>query len=304
MLQLPIALRFAIILGSTMGCGAASTAPAPEQTGWITRPVAAPGVQYRQFGSVSARTTVSYHVYIPPQYDSRPDSRFPVLYWLHGTGGGLPGIAPLAAFFDGAVRAGRMPPVLIVFANGMASSMWADSRDGRVPMETVVARDLVDEVDTHFRTLATRDGRVLEGFSMGGYGAARLGLRYSERFGAVSVLAGGPFDLDFAGPRARANPAERDRIFRDVFGNDLQYYRELSPLSVGETFAASGAPAPRLRIVVGAADDTRAGNVALHERYTALGITHDFEDLPGVGHDTMQLLTALGDRLWEFYRTP
>ncbi|MFN9794933.1 MAG: alpha/beta hydrolase [Gemmatimonas sp.] len=276
--------------------------PSSENTSWVTPAVSAPGVEHRVFSSQTARTAVSYHLYRPPQYDAEPTRRFPVVYWLHGSGGGLGGIAPLAAHFDAAIRAGRIPPLLVVFANGMTSSMWANSKDGRIPMETVVAQDLVNELDTRFRTVATRDGRILEGFSMGGHGAARIGLRYPERFGAVSMLGAGPLDRDFAGPRALANPAERARIMRDVYGDDLAYYREHSPLTVAEAFARGSGARPRLRIVVGDADNTAPGSAAFSTLLGALGVAHEYRLLPGVGHDTMALFAALGERVWAFYR--
>jgi len=58
---------------------------------WTTAPSSAPGVLYRTFASATAGTTVSFHVWLPPQYDT-PGSkqRFPVLYDLVGfTGSGL-----------------------------------------------------------------------------------------------------------------------------------------------------------------------------------------------------------------------
>ncbi len=295
-----------VALGCNAGdlSGAVTQVPDPssENTSWVTPAVSAPGVEHRVFSSQAARTAVSYHLYRPPQYDAEPTRRFPVVYWLHGSGGGLAGIAPLAAHFDAAIRAGRIPPLLVVFANGMTSSMWANSKNGRVPMETVVAQDLVNELDTRFRTVATRDGRLLEGFSMGGHGAARLGLRFPERFGAVSMLGAGPLDLDFAGPRALANPAERARIMRDVYGDDLAYYREQSPLTVAEAFARGSGPRPRLRIVVGDADNTAPGSTAFSALLRTLGVAHEYRLLPGVGHDTMALFAALGDSVWAFYR--
>ena len=294
------------LLATSIACSGHSAplpaAPAPEppaQTpGWVT----APGVVYRVFQSDAARTEVSYHAYLPPQYTAEPALRFPVLYWLHGTGGGLGGIAPVAAHFDAAIRSGRIPPMLVVFANGMTSSMWADAKDGRTPMETVVARDLVNEVDARFRTVSAREGRMLEGFSMGGHGAARLGLRSPDRFGAVSMLAAGPLDLDFDGPRALANPAERARILRDVYGDDLAYYRAQSPLTVAEAFAQRVGPRVRLRIIVGDADNTAPGSAAFSTLLRTLGVAHEHIVLPGVGHDTMALFAALGDRAWDFYR--
>ena len=299
-----------VLVTALIGCGAGSPSqpidpapdPAAQNTAWVTPAVTAPGVEYRVFPSPAARTNVSYHVYLPPQYTSEPVGRFPVLYWLHGSGGGLAGIAPVAAHFDAAIRAARIPPMLVVFANGMTSSMWANSKDGRIPMETVVANDLVNEVDLRFRTQATRDGRLLEGFSMGGHGAARIGLRYPDRFGAVSMLGAGPLDLDFNGPRAQANPAERARILRDVYGDDLAYYRAQSPLTVAEAFARGSGARPRIRIIVGDADNTAPGSAAFSALLGSLGVAHDFRLVPNVGHDTMALFATFGESDWRFYR--
>jgi S-formylglutathione hydrolase FrmB len=273
---------------------------------WTTAAISAPRVLYRTFSSVIARATVSYHVYTPPQYDSDAARRFPVLYWLHGSGGGLGGIAILAAYFDDAIRAGSIPPMLVVFPNGMASSMWADSKDGRVPMESMVVRDLVPHVDATFRTVATRDGRLLEGFSMGGYGASRWGLRYPDVFGAMSMFAAGPLDLDFNGPRATGNPAERAQILRDVYSDDMTYYVAQNPFTVAEQYAASIRGTPRaltrFRQVVGSLDFTLPANEEFRAHVTRLAIVQEYTLVPNVGHDTMALLEALGERNFALYR--
>jgi S-formylglutathione hydrolase FrmB len=245
-------------------------------------------------------------VYTPSQYDSEAARRFPVLYWLHGSGGGLGGIGVLSAYFDNAIRAGRIPSMLVVFPNGMASSMWADSKDGRVPMESMVVRDLVPHVDATFRTVAARDGRLLEGFSMGGLGASRWGLRYPDVFGAMSMFAAGPLDLDFNGPRATGNPAERAQILRDVYSDDMTYYVAQNPFTVAAQYAAAIRGTPRalmhFRQVVGSLDFTLPANEEFRAHVTRLAIVQEYTLVPNVGHDTMALLEALGDRNFAFYR--
>jgi len=124
------------LLCIVVGSGLATTAQ------WVTPVVRAPRLQFRTFDSAAAKTKVSYHLYAPKVYDAEQERRFPVLYWLHGTGGGLAGLRPLVEHFDAAIRAGKMPPLLVVFPNGLAESMWCDSKDGRVPMETVVVKEL------------------------------------------------------------------------------------------------------------------------------------------------------------------
>jgi enterochelin esterase-like enzyme len=268
----------------------------------LTTAVRVPRVEFHTFESKAAKAKVSYHIYTPEVYDTENERRFPVLYWLHGSGGGLQGIAPVSAWFDAAIRAGKISPMIVVFPNGLASSMWCDSKDGAVPMETIVIKELLPHIDVTFRTIAVRDGRIVEGFSMGGYGAARLGFKYPHLFGAVSILAGGPLDLDFAGPRANGNPAERERILNGTFGGDLDYYRSQNPIAVARQQANAVHGKVRVRMAVGSRDNTGPLNRAYSELLTKLNITHEFTTVPGVGHDTLALLKGLGEANWEFYR--
>ena len=276
-----------------------------DRTGlnWTTPAINTERVQYQTFDSTAALSKVSYHIYTPEVYEKEKDRYFPVLYWLHGTGGGLAGIKPLSEFFDDAIRAEKIPPMLVVFPNGLANSMWCDSKDRTVPMETVVIKELIPHVDSTFRTVANRDGRLLEGFSMGGYGAGRLGFVHSEMFGTVSILAGGPMDLEFQGPRTRSNPAEREQILHDTFGDDLDDFKARSPLTIAENHATAVSGKSTIRVVVGDRDFTADLNRAYSEHLKKLKVDHEFVVVPGVSHETMRLLKGLGEANWDFYRT-
>jgi endo-1,4-beta-xylanase len=54
-------------------------------------------------------------------------------------------------------------------------------------VESVLVGDLIPHIDSTYRTIATRRYRAAEGFSMGGFGAAHLGFKYPEIFGAVAM---------------------------------------------------------------------------------------------------------------------
>lgn len=300
-----VALLGTLIIGKQPACAQDAEPPSESKSAapaWVTPVVRANRVERRTFESAAAKAKVSYHIYTPEDYDKDKERRFPVLYWLHGSSGGLPGIKPLSEFFDEAIRKGNMPPVLVVFPNGLELSMWCDSKDGRVPMETVVVKELVPLIDKSFRTLANRNGRIIEGFSMGGYGAARLGFLYPDTFGAISVLAGGPLDLELQGPRAKGNPVGRERILKDTFGGDLDDFKAKSPLTVVAKFVASDAVRPQVRVAVGSRDFTADLNRAFSEHLKKHKIDHDFKQVPDIGHDTKALLKGLGEANWEFYR--
>ena len=74
-----------------------------------------------------------------------------------------------------------LPPVICVFCNPGAGTF----RDNRVPGvlgETMFITEFVPMIDAKFRTVASRDGRALLGFSMGGSGTLRFVLGHPDVF--------------------------------------------------------------------------------------------------------------------------
>lgn len=269
---------------------------------WVTMAVRAPGVSHRILKSKAAKADVSYHVFLPHDYETRAKDRFPVLIWLHGSGGGLQGIAPVSAFFDQAIRAGNIPSMILVFPNSFANGMWCDASSGKQPIETIVIRELIPEVDRTLRTIAKREGRMVEGFSMGGYGAGRFGFKHSRLFAGVSMLAGGPLDLAFQGPKAEQNSGLRESILDTVFGGKLEDYQAASPWRLAEKNARALRNGPKIRIAIGNLDFTLPSNQAFSEHLKELKISHSFHVVPGVGHNTLALLRGMGEDNWTFYR--
>jgi enterochelin esterase-like enzyme len=299
-------LLVAVAMASGIG-EAVAAQPAPEETvaprppAWVTPAVTSPGVSFHTFESAAAKATVSYHVFTPAAYGRDPEERFPVVYWLHGSGGGLPGIPRVAAHFAAAIEAGQTPPCLVVFVNGMPNGMYVDWKDGSAPVETVIVKELVPHIDATLRTIAAREARVLDGYSMGGYGAARLGFKYPELFRAISIMGGGPLQADLRdAPRAgRRRAAE---VLERVYGGDPEYFRSVSPRRLAEQHVDALRNGAIIRQVCGDEDETFPANRDVHEHLERLGIPHAWIVLPGVDHDPLATLAALGDSNWAFYR--
>ena len=292
----PVAAATGLLL--SLACGSTLSAQ------WVTAPVSAPGVEQRIFQSEAAGTAVSYHVYRPPAYDEHPDRCFPVLYWLHGSGAATASIAPVSGWFDAAIEAGDIPPMLVVFANGMAYRMWCDSHDGQFPMETVFVDELIPVVDATFRTVPRQEGRILEGFSMGGQGTARIGLRRPDLFAGISILGAGPIQTDFldAPPGSDLSWKLRLQIYQAVWGSDLLYYTAEHPRTIAESNVASIlASGTLIRQAVGTEDFLYDMNLEFHAHLEALGIPHAWIEAPGVDHSTPDLFEALGQGNWDFY---
>jgi enterochelin esterase-like enzyme len=288
-----------LMAGATMTSARSPATPASMQ--WVTTAIRAPRLEFRTFTSNAAQSKVSYHIYTPELFDTEKERRFPVLYWLHGSGGGLSGLPQLVKYFDDAIRAGKIPPMLVVFVNGLTNGMYCDWKDGSAPLETVIIRELLPHIDATFRTIASREGRLIEGFSMGGYGAARLGFKHHDLFSAVSILAGGPLQPDFK-ETPRVGPREREQIFQKVYGGDDGYFKAQSPWRLAEQNAAALRATTRIRQVIGDRDETSAFNRDFDAHLTRLHIPHTFTVLPGVGHKPMAMLNTLGKANWEFYR--
>ena len=58
----------------------------------------------------------------------------------------------------------------------MRASTWFVDRKEK--METAVIQDLIGDVQRNFRVIDARNGRLVAGLSMGGYGALRFVLKY------------------------------------------------------------------------------------------------------------------------------
>lgn len=299
LVPLAVALAGPLVAVAADGAGPAG---AKASDRWVTPAVEAPGVTHHVFESPAAQARVSYHLYAPRAYDREPERRFPVVYWLHGSGGGLRGIPQVARHVDAAIKSGAAPPLLVVFVNGLVEGMYVDWHDGSTPVETMIVQDLVPHVDATHRTIATRTGRMLDGFSMGGYGAARLGFAFPEVFGAVSIVGAGPLQPDLLRDAPRAGRRRAEEVLDRVYGGSQAYFHDVSPRALAERNARTIAADSRVRLVIGADDETFANNRDFHEHLDALGIPHSWTVLPDVGHDPAGVLDALGAGNWAFHR--
>jgi hypothetical protein len=139
-------------------------------------------------------------VYLPPGY-ADSGLRYPVLYLLHGGGGDAADwvtYGGIQSIMDGLVAADAANAAIVVMPDG-TDAQWHDSLDGRLWNQEYVLEYLVPYVDRHFRTIAQRDGRVIDGLSNGGYGALHLSAKAPDRFVAAGAMSANLAALTFAG---------------------------------------------------------------------------------------------------------
>lgn len=132
-------------------------------------------------------------VFLPPDYEQDKSRRYPVVYALHGFfigAGEWTNEIHVPQTIEGAFAKGSRPMIVVlpdsktVYGGSMYSSS-ATTGD----FERFIAHDLVAYVDSHYRTIPDRVSRGLVGHSMGGYGAARIGMKHPDVFGSLYIMS-------------------------------------------------------------------------------------------------------------------
>ncbi|MGN0213288.1 MAG: alpha/beta hydrolase [Muribaculaceae bacterium] len=265
---------------------------------WVDPVTAVPqGCQYVLYPTTQRGndTEGSFMIYLPDGYEEST-CRYPVIYYLHGGNGNQREGRWMIERIAKAISEGKMQPVIVVCPHAMPIGWYLNGRmeDPKVttgPIEDVLIKDLIPYVDSHYRTIASREGRGIEGFSMGGCGTMRLAFKYPQLFCAASSVAGAVVGWD-------EEPLQRalECTFGDVTDPaSRQFFEANQP----EVFAKQNVEAIRnsgmkVRIFVGTKDrlyDENGNHIIprFHEYLQSLGIKHGYEVIQNVGHSPWEM---------------
>jgi S-formylglutathione hydrolase FrmB len=150
-------------------------------------------------------------VFLPPSYNQNRTRRYPVVYALHGYSIGAEQWTQeihVPQTIEGAFAKGAHEMIVVLpdsktLHNGSMYSSSVTTGD----FENYVARDVVSYIDTHYRTIATRESRGLVGHSMGGYGATRIGMKHADVFSSLYIMSPCCLSLRGGGRGAAAGTA-------------------------------------------------------------------------------------------------
>ncbi|MFM9994330.1 MAG: alpha/beta hydrolase [Phycisphaerales bacterium] len=239
-------------------------------------------VEQRTFLNPVTQQPAAFNIYLPAGY-AGGTQRYPVVYHLHGLGGNQGSHnLPVPASFEAALAAQAIGPVIIVFPSSYTDAWWADSIGGDKPAETDVLQ-LIGHVDATFRTIPFRGARVVQGFSMGGFGATKFFSKFPEKFVACIEYDGAfvtwPVMQLFSPAQAAA-----------IFGNSEAYFNDYSPWRWTEDHAGILAGGNGVRMVVGV---LLGGNRDFRDHLLDLSIPVNYIEAP-CGHDLQCLLNAQG----------
>lgn len=229
--------------------------------------------------------TLAFRVLLPAGYDSSL-RRYPVLYLLHGAGGGendwltRTNLAQYAARYQ-----------LIVIMPGVGDSWYANSvSDTAARYEDAIIRDLIPHIDAQYRTLANWHGRAIAGLSMGGAGAMKFALRYPHLF-VFAASFSGAFDATRTNAVSRRD--ERSQNLVRIFGATDSEVRRHNDVFLGVSSLREGIRTPYLYVATGANDPLASvlpSNPRFADALRERKLEYEYHELPG-SHD------------WQFWDT-
>ena len=194
--------------------------------------------------SPTLKMTRRMTVYTPAGYDGK--KRYPVLYLLHGMGGDENAWAELgraAQIMDNLIAQGKAKPMIV-----------EDSFD-----------DIVKYVDTHYRTIAKREGRAVCGLSMGGGHTFGISLLMPRTFNYYGLFSAAP----------SFHNAMHGKKLDDVLKTDTQIQQRIAALRDSK---------PQLYwIGIGKTDFLLESNNTLRSYFDSVGMPYEYYENEG-GH--------------------
>lgn len=231
-------------------------------------------------------------VYTPAGYEDSKDS-YPVLYLLHGAGGDENAWSELGRavqILDNLIAQGKAKPMIVVMPNGNGgqeavpgeypNSMYKPSFMNSKTMEGSFEKafpDIMNFVESHYRTVNDKAHRAIAGLSMGGFHSLYISANYPDKFGYVGLFSAA--------------------INRQAKSENAYIYENLE-----EKLAAQFATAPALYfIAIGNKDFLYQDNVKYRQLLDKHGYKYEYMETDG-GHEWRNWRKYLNHLLPELFK--
>ena len=207
-----------------------------------------------------------YRALVPT--DLEPGEKLPLIVMLHGYD------ADCSAWLTQTRAAAQLRKyrVAAVFPEG-ARGWYTDAFDGSARYETDVIQDLTEEILKRLPIKDPGPAWAIGGFSMGGYGAIKLALKYTHLFGTA---------FSHSGAVERMLKEDVHPVFGDP-GKDAAFRKQECPLWLAEqVLCRFPFLRPNLFIDCGVSDKLLDENQRLSQHLDFLGYHHTYRELPGM----------------------
>ena len=228
------------------------------------------------FHSAALGRDMQYRTVLPAQIAS--DQKLPVLYLLHGNGGGF---RDWSNYSDVAHYAEH--GLILVMPEGNSSYYTNSADHSQDRYEDYIVHDLIADVERRFPALSGRANRAIAGVSMGGFGAVVLALKHPDLF----VFAGGLSSaLDVPSRPFSIKRVGQWQQHRSIFGPwGSQSRRDSDPYVLVRS--ADPAKVPYLFLTCGDQEGLLPANKKFAAALQARHFQYEFHAAPG-GHDWNQ----------------
>lgn len=231
-------------------------------------------------------------VYTPAGYEDSKES-YPVLYLLHGAGGDENAWSELGRavqILDNLIAQGKAQPMIVVMPNGNGAqeavpgeypnSMYKPSFMNSKTMEGSFEKafpDIMNYVESHYRTVNDKAHRAIAGLSMGGFHSLYISANYPDKFGYVGLFSAA--------------------INRQAKSENAYIYENLE-----EKLATQFAKAPNLYfIAIGNKDFLYQDNVKYRQLLDKHGYKYEYMETDG-GHEWRNWRKYLNHLLPELFK--
>ena len=231
-------------------------------------------------------------VYTPAGYEDG-NKQYPVLYLLHGAGGDENAWSELGRavqILDNLIAQGKAEPMIVVMPNGNGAqeavpgeypnSMYKPSFTNPKTMEGSFEKafpDIMNYVESHYRTINDKAHRAIAGLSMGGFHSLYISANYPDLFGYVGLFSAA--------------------INRQAKGENTYIYENLE-----EKLAKQFSDAPKLYFIgIGNGDFLFQDNVKYRELLDSHGYKYEYMETDG-GHEWRNWRKYLNHLLPELFK--
>jgi S-formylglutathione hydrolase FrmB len=175
---------------------------------------------------------------------------------------------------------------IAVFMPSGENNFYLDDTDMGALYAEFIGRELVEFTRRMFHLSHKREDTFIGGLSMGGYGAIRNGLKYSESFGRIIALSSALIIKNIAGiPVDFKDPIADYSYYRRVFGdlNEL-IGSDKDPEALITGLIKRNAVIPKIYMACGTEDFLINENRDLHNFLVSQNVEHTYVEGSGV-HD-------------------
>ncbi|NNE92167.1 MAG: 1,4-beta-xylanase [Verrucomicrobiales bacterium] len=249
------------------------------------------GVKHATFKSRSMGIDVGFYIYLPPQYETDADRKFPVVYHLHGGRPGAEGKSvSLARYIHKAVTDGKIQPTIYIWPNGGPMSWYNYPQKENGLGEDVFVKELIPHIDKTYRTRTERSGRGIQGFSQGGRGTTRIMFKHPELFGSTAPGGSG------------YEPEKRIQENNGAESENVKFAPGYNAWDLAKQYAdRKDAPPLKPMIWVGTKGFNYEYNLKFMEYLDELGVPYEKLIVPDATHSATQIYDAKGIELMQFH---